>query len=76
MHVKVARRSSVGDAELSIPTLVPAPAPAPAPGHTPLALILLFWETSAAALACQSKGVLEFNTMIAAEMESVLQGES
>lgn len=35
---------------------------APAPCYTPLALILLFWETSAAALACRSKAMLELNT--------------
>lgn len=49
-RVKVADCSSVGDTGPK----------APAPHYTPLALILLFWETSAAALACQSKVTSEF----------------
>lgn len=66
VQVKVAECSSVGDAGLF---------QAPGPCHTPLALILLFWETSVAALACQSKGVLEFNTMLASESPSISASE-
>lgn len=43
---------SLGDTGLLTPTTGPT---APALCYTPLAVILLFWETSAAALACQSK---------------------
>lgn len=67
VQVKEAECSCVGDAGLFLPTLVQAPGPR----HTPLALILLFWETSVAALACQSKGVWEFNTMLASESPSI-----
>lgn len=40
----------------STPTLSVSGPESPARLYTPLALILLFWETSVAALACEGKG--------------------
>lgn len=50
--------SSLRDTGLckSTPTLSVSGPEAPARLYTPLALILLFWETSVAAFACEGKG--------------------